>query len=436
MTDCHMAKDNTRLVFHVPTQFYNGCYFPFVTPEGQAVYKRIQNQFRTSPHSDNALIDILDGLKKLYPTTIAGLALCELEMDGEPFWGSLLLDHRMALVSAFRHYTSLEHFSSDTQLRFEETILESMPNRQYLLVCSYFCDKSDKRHLFRFTYVDRQASFISAQVFDYVKDPFICAANMALMCGETRSPCDDPIPLRMPHQCLLDEPPRKRPHLLETPVTTPKFNDIFSKIWPPADSVYRQIVASDNGHTVWYTDGSHEYIKLSWEVVGSVENSQGMDRPLPVPGDHYVWDHGHIVKECGTVIPCYYNSNIRSILGIPPERFLYLRTIKRCSSVEIPFADLSLYHQISMIHLVLRTDAGLFLFALLQCINPLSDLLKAWKDPVFHICISPFRLYARYDPKNMSALITSFAWDAYQDDSVPQVCSVTFSYIVEVAHKL
>jgi hypothetical protein len=158
----NMAKDNTPLVFHIPTQFYNGCYFPFVTPEGQAVYERIQNQFRPSPHSDNAIIDILDGLKKLYSTTIAGLALCELEMDGEPFWGSLLLDHRMALVSAFRHYTSLEHFSSDTQLRFEETILESMPNRQYLLGCSYFCDKPDKRHLFRFTYVDRQASFISA----------------------------------------------------------------------------------------------------------------------------------------------------------------------------------------------------------------------------------------------------------------------------------
>jgi hypothetical protein len=239
MTDSHMTKDNVTkedslplalsftfcdIMSPVPTQSYNGCYFPFVTPEGQAEYKWIQNQFRPSPHSDNVIIDILDGLKKLYPTTIAGLMLCELEMDGEPFRGLLLLDHRMALVSAFRHYTLSEHFSSDTQLQFEETILKLMPNRQYLLGCSYFCDKQDKRHLFHSTYVDHQASFISAQVFDYVKDPFICAANVALMCGETQSPCDNPIPLRMPHQCLPDEPPRKRSHLSETPVTTPSLS--------------------------------------------------------------------------------------------------------------------------------------------------------------------------------------------------------------------
>jgi hypothetical protein len=58
-----------------PTLFYNACYFPFIIQQGQAIYKQIQNEFQPSPSPDNAITNILNGLKKASPT-IAGLEVC------------------------------------------------------------------------------------------------------------------------------------------------------------------------------------------------------------------------------------------------------------------------------------------------------------------------------------------------------------------------
>jgi hypothetical protein len=343
----------------LPTPFYNACYFPYLTREGLELSQKLRNAgFKPSPDFDNAIIDILNGLQRIYPELI--LTIHELEMGKEPFQASFIQDDKGKFVSAFRHSSSTNDITSDTinDLSLERTILASIPNQKYFLGCHYCFDKSDKRHLFRFTYVDRQSRFKSAQVFDYIRDPHICATNVALMCGQFESPSFQFPPLRMPDPTQRDGPPRKRP--CSGPLY--KFKDMFTKAWPPIDEELNQISISRNGDTVWYVDGrTSRYVKYSWEVVkGDNETGAKARRKKKnscISGAHVVWDGANIVEEQAKVLECREPS-IRSLLGIPPEDIRYLRTTRSSSLVETPLADLTLYHQLSLLHLVLTTEEG------------------------------------------------------------------------------
>jgi len=338
-----------------PTPFYNACYFPFLTDEGKELTKKLRHTgFKPSPDFDNAIIDILNGLQRLYPTPI--LTIHELEMGKEPFRASLIQDDEGNFVSAFRHSSSKDDITSDTihDLSLEGAILASIPNQKYVLGCHYCFDKSYQRHLFRFTYVDRQSRFKSAQVFDYIKDPLICATNVALMCGRFERPSFQFPRLRMPDPSQIDGPPRKRP--CSGPLY--KFNDIFTKAWPPIDENLNQISISRNGDTVWYVERqTSRYVKFSWEVVKTTA-ATAREKQKDCCVGHVVWDGANVAEEQAEVIKCQETS-IRSLLGIPLEEIRYLRTERSSSLVETPLADLTLYHQLSLLHLVLTTEEGL-----------------------------------------------------------------------------
>jgi hypothetical protein len=66
----------------------------------------------------------------------------------------------------------------------------------------------------------------------------------------------------------------------------------------------------------------------------------------------------NVVEEHAKVIECQ-ETLIWSLLGIPPEEIQYLRTTRSSSLVETPLADLTLYHQLSLLYLVLTTEEGL-----------------------------------------------------------------------------
>ena len=104
------------------------------------------------------------------------------------------------------------------------------------------------------------------------------------------------------------------------------------------------------------------YVKLSWEVVKG-DNETGAkarrkQKDSSITGAHIVWDGANVVEEHAKVIECQETS-IRSLLGIPPEEIQYLRTARSSSLVETPLADLTLYHQLSLLYLVLTTEEGL-----------------------------------------------------------------------------
>jgi len=157
--DSEYAK-HRRDKMPLPTPFYNACYFPFLTDKGRELSQKLRHAgFKPSPDFDNAIIDILNGLQRIYPRPI--LTVHELEIGNEPFQASLIQDDEGNFVSAFRHSSSTIDITSDTvnDLSLEGAILASNPNQKYFLGCHYCFDKIDQRHLFRFTYVDRQSRF-------------------------------------------------------------------------------------------------------------------------------------------------------------------------------------------------------------------------------------------------------------------------------------
>ena len=341
----------------LPTPFYNACYFPYLTSEGKSLWEQLaQVNFKPS-YCDNAIIDILKWLQMANPTHI--FEIHPLEMDQQRFQASLILDGEGAFVSAFRSTSAAFDVTTNTELSLEQSILASVLSLNYVLGCYYCFDKSDGQHLFRFTYSDRQMGFISAQIFDYVKDQEVCAMNVALMCGHIAFPTSNVAPLRLPDPHQSNEPPSKRPsqHVY-------KFKDVFSGAWLPINKGLCQVCVSRNGDTIWYaTDHELPHLRLSWEVVMNwTTRGQRKQKTPELVGTHMVWDGGKAVEEHAEAIDCEESStpsHIQTLLGIPTEHVQYCRTRRWCSHIEIPLEDLSLYHQISLLHRVLITDEGL-----------------------------------------------------------------------------
>jgi len=337
----------------LPIPFYNACYFPFFTKQGWKLYQELKRADFTPTHD----CPIADILRIVHPKRI--FKIHPLQMEDAHFQAAIILDEEGKFVTAYCITEKINELS-DADLLLERSILHSLPDRNYHLGCFYHYDLPRKNHLFRFVYADRQKSFISAQVFDFSKDPVICAVNFALMTGYHGSPASDFLPLQMPDPIVSEGPPRKRPHS-----NAFDFGQLFSTIWPTIDSSLRLVSSFRDGDTVWYQHGrSKVYLRLSWEVVMGPQrveaSTKAKDKGRKLVAAHVIWDGTRVVEEHGEIIAGQeMASKVRSSLGIPSDDIQYLRTYRRYSLVEIPLAELSLHHQLSLLHLVLTTDNGM-----------------------------------------------------------------------------
>jgi hypothetical protein len=203
--------------------FYNACHFPFTVPEGQALFSRLSENFHCSTNPIDAIEEILQELKRINPKHFLGLELHALKQtDGDLHNWLLILDDKH-FVSSIRCYERSENILATFQLDHEMSMLSSLPSYKYILGCFYFSEEL----MFRFNYVDRQASYISAQQFRYTTDPLLCATNFALMCMLLHSPEDEILPVKMPESLYRSEPPSKRPNPSLCSTMTIEFNDIF-----------------------------------------------------------------------------------------------------------------------------------------------------------------------------------------------------------------
>lgn len=165
-------------------------------------------------------------------------------------------------VSAMRHYEYKDGLEDHPSLDFEEYVLSAEPNRLFLYSCHI------QWPTFRFTYVDREVSYISLP-FDVRHDPLFIAFNLALISTptliklyDTSSPS-----LTCPLMSLSLEPVQKRPRHDDhddTFVAQPlNFADVYGQVWVPSRR-FEMIAKDVRAETVWYEDGS-EKLQYTWE---------------------------------------------------------------------------------------------------------------------------------------------------------------------------
>jgi len=171
--------------------------------------------------------------------------------------------------------------------------------------------------------VDRQSSFISAQMFHYPTDPLICAINMALMCGFLHSLEDNEVQVLIPDLLHAAEPPRKRAIPLRRPSAALDFKHLFAGIWGPTSTL---VYACPELNVIWYRDRQPGYLKLAWgatgdhvqggmgEVAGKVKgvNMQPIPVVYPLPGD-ITSENCSVYLQRNMDMPAHGNNPILSI---------------------------------------------------------------------------------------------------------------------------
>ena len=269
---------NSRSPRPIPLPVYNACHYPLF--DGKARYQSLRQIAESLSVFDTA--DPLRFYLQFDPK--ASLFTATAAASISDFSWIEILNAEAHVVSAYRLYAGSPGEDRPAELDCEARLLQSTPDRGYLYSCHWWGSGV------RFTYVDREGGFTSAQTFDPRKDPALCAFNIGLMLNipADKNLYDTRIAYRSFRTGQVSAKRLRLDVSSELPATGGKVKHHENEPTPFA--------GSEDGNIQWFVvsdlEPSGGFYKLAWEVCcedeqdGTYDGTSHILQALGIPHRH------------------------------------------------------------------------------------------------------------------------------------------------------